>query len=148
MYSFTLTRNCTASLPSSRRWSYVRARYIIGLISTLPFTATGRSLMACSPRTALCGRLMIGVPIMEPNTPPLLMVKDPPAMSSMVNLPSRACHNEMLGTDYFGAQFGERTFLPISAMAFSIPMMSFVSAFLTTGVTRPFSVATATLIST
>jgi hypothetical protein len=29
MYSLIFTRNCTASLPSSIRWSYVRARYII-----------------------------------------------------------------------------------------------------------------------
>jgi hypothetical protein len=29
MYSLTLTRKVTASLPSKRRWSYVSARYII-----------------------------------------------------------------------------------------------------------------------
>lgn len=106
MYSLTFTRNCTASLPSRSRWSYVRARYIIygyvskenlkellqltGLISTLPFTAIGRSLIAWRPNTAVCGRLMIGVPIIEPKTPPLLIVKLPPAISSMVSLLSRA----------------------------------------------------------
>lgn len=31
--SFILTRNVTASLPSSRRWSYVKARYIICNVS-------------------------------------------------------------------------------------------------------------------
>lgn len=40
------------------------------------------------------------------------------------------------------------TFLPRSAIAFSMPTMSKLSAFRTTGVTRPFSVATATLMST
>lgn len=40
------------------------------------------------------------------------------------------------------------TFLPSSEIAASIPTMSSVSAFRTTGVTRPFSVATATLTST
>lgn len=40
------------------------------------------------------------------------------------------------------------TFLPKSAMALSMPTISSVFAFRTTGVTRPFSVATATLTST
>jgi hypothetical protein len=62
-----------------------------GLISTFPLIATGFSLIACRPSTPVWGRLMIGVPIREPKTPPLLMVKVPPAMSSMVSLLSRAC---------------------------------------------------------
>ena len=37
-----------------------------------------------------CGGLMMGVDIMDPYTPPLLMVKVPPAMSSMLMVPSRA----------------------------------------------------------
>ena len=37
-----------------------------------------------------CGGLMMGVLIMEPYTPPLLIVKVPPAMSSMLIVPSRA----------------------------------------------------------
>src|SRR5690242_13131613 len=37
-----------------------------------------------------CGGLMMGVDIMEPYTPPLLMVNVPPAMSSMLMVPSRA----------------------------------------------------------
>ena len=65
---------------------------LTGLISILPLTAIGLSLMACRPSTPVCGRLMIGVPIMEPKTPPLLIVKVPPAMSSIVSLPSRALH--------------------------------------------------------
>ncbi len=47
-------------------------------------------LMACMPRIADWGGLMMGVLIMEPYTPPLLMVKVPPAMSSMLMVPSRA----------------------------------------------------------
>lgn len=149
MYSLTLTRNWTASRPSRRRWSYVRARYIIGLTSIFPFTTTARSLMAWRPRTAVCGMLMIGVPIMEPNTPPLLMVNEPPAMSSIVNLPSRAYNVYMLAVVRARRLLAERqTFLPRSAMDFSMPIISNDSAFRTTGVTRPFSVATATLMST
>lgn len=51
-------------------------------ILTLPPMATGRSKMPCMPKIADCGGLMIGVPNMDPNTPPLLMVKVPPSMSS------------------------------------------------------------------
>lgn len=40
------------------------------------------------------------------------------------------------------------TFLPSSAMAFSMPTISRASALRTTGVTNPFSVETATLMST
>lgn len=40
------------------------------------------------------------------------------------------------------------TFLPSSAIDFSISIMSMLSALRTTGVTRPFGVATATLMST
>lgn len=62
----------------------------MGRITISPFTTTGLSLMACMPemwshklankhdsntnslpRTAACGRLIIGVPYREPNTPPL-----------------------------------------------------------------------------
>jgi hypothetical protein len=39
---------------------------------------------------ALCGGLMMGVPNRLPYTPPLLMVKVPPAISSMDSSPSRA----------------------------------------------------------
>lgn len=34
---------------------------------------------------------MIGVPYKEPNTPPLLMVKVPPSISSIARLPVFAC---------------------------------------------------------
>ena len=36
------------------------------------------------PRIADCGGLTIGVPIMDPYTPPLEMVKVPPVISSIV----------------------------------------------------------------
>lgn len=48
----------------------------------MPPTATGLSKMPCMPKIADCGGLMMGVPNMDPNTPPLLMVKVPPSMSS------------------------------------------------------------------
>lgn len=49
--------------------------------------ATGLCIMACIPRMADCGRLMMGIDSREPNTPPLLMVKVPPCMSLGRSLP-------------------------------------------------------------
>lgn len=48
---------------------------------------TARILVACMPRMADWGGLMIGVPIRDPKTPPLEMVNDPPAMSSSARDP-------------------------------------------------------------
>src|SRR6185437_446818 len=53
--SFTRTRKSTACWPSMIRWSYDSATYIIGRISTLPPTATGRSWILCRPRMPTCG---------------------------------------------------------------------------------------------
>lgn len=49
---------------------------------TCPFKAIGLSNMPCIPKIEDCGGFMIGVPIKEPNTPPLLIVKVPPSISS------------------------------------------------------------------
>lgn len=57
---------------------------------TFPFIATGLSTMACMPRMADWGGLIMGVPIMEPNTPPLEMVNVPPSMSSIASSFARA----------------------------------------------------------
>jgi len=46
--------------------------------------------MVCRPRIADCGALMIGVEMSEPKTPPLVMVKVPPVISSILNWVSRA----------------------------------------------------------
>ncbi|KAH3858902.1 hypothetical protein DPMN_101546 [Dreissena polymorpha] len=59
-------------------------------VYTLPLTATGRSKIPCMPKMADWGGLMIGVPNMEPKTPPLEMVKVPPSMSSTARSPARA----------------------------------------------------------
>ena len=75
-----------------------------------------------------CGAFKIGVDIKEPNTPPLVMVKVPPDISSNVNLPSRA----------------RLPRLPISA---SMSAIDLESASRTTGTTRPWGVETATPIS-
>ena len=78
------------SRPSMRRWSYVRATFMTGRGRiSLPMTIA-RCVMACIPRMADCGGLMMGVDSMLPYTPPLEMVKVPPAMSSMEIVPSRA----------------------------------------------------------
>lgn len=70
-------KNVTASRPSISRWSYVNARYIIGRASTFPFTTTALIFVACIPKMAACGELMMGVPYNDPNTPPLEIVKVP-----------------------------------------------------------------------
>lgn len=57
---------------------------------TFPLIATGLSMIACMPRMADWGGLMIGVPNIEPKTPPFDMVNVPPSMSSMANVPVRA----------------------------------------------------------
>jgi hypothetical protein len=44
----------TASLPSMILWSYVRARFIIGLGTTTPPTTIGRVIMECIPTIADC----------------------------------------------------------------------------------------------
>lgn len=44
-------------------------------------------MMACIPKMADCGRLMMGIDNREPNTPPLLIVNVPPCISACVSLP-------------------------------------------------------------
>ena len=92
------------------------------------FLTTGRSSIRCMPSTPDCGGLMIGVDISEPNTPPLVMVKVPPCMSSMVRVPS----------------FARR---PKSPMTCSISETRNLSASRITGTTRPCGADTATEMS-
>lgn len=91
--------------------------------------ATGLSKVPCIPKIALCGGLIIGVPINDPNTPPLLIVKVPPSISSIAIAPRRA-------------------FSPNAASAISMSAKFLLSTFLRTGTTRPLGVATATEMST
>lgn len=58
-------------------------------IPTFPLIATGRCIIPCIPSMADCGRLMIGIDSMEPNTPPLLIVNVPPCMSAGVSWPAK-----------------------------------------------------------
>ena len=51
---------------------------------------TARWLMECMPRMADWGGLMMGVDSRLPYTPPFEMVKVPPAISSMLMVPSLA----------------------------------------------------------
>lgn len=67
---------------------------------TFPFIATGLSTMACMPRMADWGGLIMGVPIMEPNTPPLEMVNVPPSMSSIASSFARAWRQKIKGCSY------------------------------------------------
>lgn len=52
--------------------------------------ATGLSKIPCIPRMADWGRLIIGVPNKDPNTPPLEIVNVPPSISSIARSPRRA----------------------------------------------------------
>ena len=113
--------------PACRRAQQPPAQ--LGGARALTCTATGRILVACMPRMALCGGLMMGVPMRLPNVPPLEMVKEPPAMSSMEMESALA-------------------FLASSAMASSTCAYDMRSALRSTGTTRPRGLATATLMST
>ena len=103
-----------ASLPSISLWSYVSTMYIIGLATILSKRTTGLFTIACIPRIALYGILIIGVPIRLPNTPPFEIEKVPPYISPIVIFP----------------------FFPFSANSakfFSISAKLFDSQFLNTG---------------
>ena len=71
-------------------FTYSHMEGVFSTTHTLPAIATGRSKVACMPSMADCGGLMIGVPNIDPNTPPLDIVKVPPSMSSIARLPSLA----------------------------------------------------------
>merc|ERR1740124_1807032 len=86
-------------------WSYVSATYIIGRMTTCPLMATGRGKMPCMPRIADCGGLMMGVDMREPKTPPLVIEKVPPTMSSTVRLPSLALVPILTVEDMVGGTF-------------------------------------------
>ena len=92
-------------------------------------THTGRQTIECMPKMALCGGLMMGVPVKDPNTPPFEIVKVPPAISSMDSVPSRA-------------------FLPYDAMELSTSAKLMPSQLLNTGTTKPLGALTATDMST
>mmetsp|Transcript_5540 Transcript_5540/g.14380 ORF Transcript_5540/g.14380 Transcript_5540/m.14380 type:complete len:311 (+) Transcript_5540:345-1277(+) len=81
------------------------------------------------PKIADWGGLMMGVLSKLPKTPPFVIENVPPAMSSMLMVPSLA-------------------FWPKSAMFFSTPANVSWSASLNTGTTSPFGEATATDMST
>ena len=83
-----LFKNKTASFPSRRRWSYVKARYIIGRDTISSPLTTGLFTIECMPKIALWGGLMIGVPMRDPKVPPFEIVKVPPCISSIVIFPS------------------------------------------------------------
>jgi len=79
----------------------------------------------CIPRIADCGGLIIGVPSIDPKTPPFVTVNVPPVISSRVIDLSHA-------------------FLARFAISYSISAMVISPAFLITGTTRPVGEATAT----
>ena len=92
-------------------------------------------MILCIPKIADYGGFKIGVPIIDPNTPPLLIVNVPPAISSIVIFP------------YFPL-FAKSIRFFIKIFTFSISANPFFSTFLITGTIRPDGVATATEMST
>lgn len=85
-------------------------------------------MIACIPKIADYGALIIGVPMRLPNTPPLEIINIPPTISSVVIFP----------------------YLPLSAKSmrvFSISAKLSFSQFLSTGTINPVGVATAIEIS-
>src|ERR687887_2260886 len=116
-------RKRPASAPSTRRWSYVSVRFMIGRIAITSWpcsswTTHGRFTTAYVPRIAACGWLMIGVPWNVPYPPGFVIVNVPPLTSS-------------------GVSCFERARCATSAIAFAMPSRLSVSAFFTTGTMRP-----------
>src|SRR5260364_287299 len=70
-----------------------------------PFSTTARSLVACTPKIADCGGLIIGVESIEPKTPPFEIEKVPPLNSSSLS---------------FLAKFGDFLFNPGNAQLIGI----------------------------
>ena len=102
---------------------------MIGRITTSPSIATGRCTILCIPKIAACGGLIIGVESIEPKTPPFVIVKVPPVISSGVIFPSLALIAKRLISLSISAKdmrsalrttgtinpFGDETAIPISA---------------------------------
>src|SRR5699024_7941363 len=77
-------KNCTASLPSTIRWSYDNAKYIIGRTSIESSgITTARFTILCIPRIPTCGAFKIGVVNIEPKIPPFVIENEPPCNSSI-----------------------------------------------------------------
>ena len=85
-------------------------------------------MIECIPKIAAWLPLMIGVDIIEPKIPPLVIVNEPFTMSSKPNFLSRALTAK-------------------SAIALSISAKFFLSQSLTNGTNKPSSVDTAIPIS-
>src|SRR5439155_7930058 len=88
-------RKRPASAPSTRRWSYVSVRFMIGriAITSLPSsscTTHGRLTTAYVPRIPACGWLITGVPWNVPKLPGFVIVNVPPWTSSGVRRLVRA----------------------------------------------------------
>lgn len=87
---------------------------------TCPLMATGLSKVPCIPNIADCGGLIMGVPMRDPKTPPLLTVKVPPSISSTSIAPLLA-------------------FSPSDAIVFSMSAYVMSCTLRTTGTNKPCS---------
>src|SRR5215470_11267938 len=81
-------RKRTPSAPSMRRWSYDKARGNMRRGANCPVLSlyTGSRRLRARPRIATSGALMIGVKLVPPRPPRLVMVNVPPCISSSVVL--------------------------------------------------------------
>ena len=163
MNSLTLTKNVTASLPSSRRWSYVSARNIICDKFSICFEdwKIDVSTYWSDLNFAIYGNWLVFDRMQTQHTS-LRKIDDRSSHERAENASIADC--EGTSSHVFDGQFVvpslllsarvmttpqyRLTFLLSSAIVCSMPIMSKDSAFRTTGVTRPFGVATATLMST
>src|SRR5215470_17777761 len=82
--STTQRRKRTPSAPSMRRWSYDKARGNMRRGANCPVLSlyTDSRLLRARPRIATSGALMIGVKLVPPKPPRLVMVNVPPCISS------------------------------------------------------------------
>src|ERR1700740_2448219 len=92
---FTVARNCADRAPSSARWSQLRPRIVIGLMAmeSLPsasVTTTGRFTIASRSRIPTWGWLMMGVAMIAPYCPGVVIVHVPPWTSSRGRCRDRA----------------------------------------------------------
>ena len=87
---YSLARNCAAVAPSITRWSQLIERYTMCRMAMASSLTTGRFSTASNARIAVCGWLMIGTLMIEPNGPGFVMVNVPPWTSSGFSFFERA----------------------------------------------------------
>jgi uracil-DNA glycosylase len=78
-------RNLADKAPSTKLWSVVKLKFIMGLIVISLFMTTALSAILFIPKIATSGLLMMGVNESMPNMPMFVIVNVPPVKSSGFN---------------------------------------------------------------